>query len=70
MRYVLEVTVFLTVIAVPVLVLVTLLLVLSTLVFGDSIPQRDQDSGQDGRIVLSARAEAPHSVPRHREIWT
>ncbi len=57
MRYVLEVTVFLTVIAVPAFVLVTLILVLSPLVFGDGIPQRNQSSGQDGRIVLSARAE-------------
>ena len=67
MRYALEVTVFLTVIVVPAIVLLTLILVLAPLVFGDSIPRGDQDSGQDGRIVLSAPAEAPNSAPRYLE---
>ncbi len=49
--------VFLAVIAVPAFVLVTLILVLSPLVFGDGIPRRDQASGQDAPIALTARAE-------------
>ncbi len=70
MRYVMEVTVFLMLIAVPAFVLVTLILVLAPLVFGDSIPQHDEASGQDSRIEQSVRAEAPHPAPRYREIWT
>ena len=74
MRYVMEVTVFLMLIAVPAFVLATLILVLAPLVFGDSIPQRDQASDQDGRIGLSARAEFSFS-DRHlnrdseEEVW-
>ena len=64
MRYVLDIMVLLMVVAIPALVLVTLIVVLSPFVFGDSIPQRDQDSGQDGHIVYS------HADGRgDREIW-
>ena len=45
MRYVLEVTIFMMIICLPAFVLVTLVVVLAPVVFGDNIPQRDQDTG-------------------------
>ena len=70
MRYLMEIAIFLIVLAVPALVLATLIIVLAPVVFGDGMPQRDQASGQDGLTVPSARAEAHYSVLRQREIWT
>ena len=67
MRYVLEVTIFMMIICLPAFVLVTLVVMLASFVYGDNIPQRDQDTGQEGRIMRSAHAEAPPSVPRHPE---
>ena len=61
MRTLLEVAIFLIVISVPAFVLLMLILVLSPLVFGDSIPRHDDASGQDVRIAQTARAEAPQS---------
>ena len=67
MRYVLEVTVLLMVIIIPAFVLVTLIVVMAPLVFGDSIPQRDQDSGQDGRVVAADHADNPADFGRFSE---
>ena len=63
MRALLEVAIFLMVIAVPAAVLVTLILVLAPLVFDDGMALHDQASGQDSHIEQSTRAEAPYSAP-------